>query len=377
MPSSEAQPRHPAVRGGDGVPGLLHQRAGVRAGALRHRRPARGQKNAGLALGFTLGQTCRHVLLPMAFRLIVPPLTSEFLNIFKNSAVCSTIGLLELAAQGRQLVDYTAQPYESFIAVTVLYLLINVVVMSLMRVVEARTRVPGYLGPANEETICDELRIRLVLHPRRPALPVGGHEGVAGDHRHRGDRWHRVGHLLAMMRLGTIKPLAWFRRRLRQPVPGDPAGDGAAVVLPDRAATAQGLLQPRPEHRRAAHASAMVGFALFESAYYPRDHPRRHPERAKGQVSAASALGMTYAQAMRLVVLPRLPQHGAAAAHPGHRAVPGHLAGYVSALADFGAATRWATGTAGWICCSSRARYFVVLPLSQVRRLQKSGMATV
>jgi hypothetical protein len=78
----------------------------------------RGQKNAGLALGFTLPQTYRHVLLPMAFRLVVPPLTSEFLNIFKNSAVCSTIGLLELAAQGRQLVDYTAQPYESFIAVT-------------------------------------------------------------------------------------------------------------------------------------------------------------------------------------------------------------------------------------------------------------------
>ena len=106
----------------------------------------RGQKNAGLALGFTLPQTYRHVLLPMAFRLVVPPLTSEFLNIFKNSAVCSTIGLLELAAQGRQLVDYTAQPYESFIAVTLLYVLINVVVMSLMRHVENKTRVPGYLG---------------------------------------------------------------------------------------------------------------------------------------------------------------------------------------------------------------------------------------
>ena len=53
----------------------------------------RGQKNAGLALGFTLPQTYRFVMLPMAFRLVVPPLTSEFLNIFKNSAVCSTIGL--------------------------------------------------------------------------------------------------------------------------------------------------------------------------------------------------------------------------------------------------------------------------------------------
>lgn len=107
---------------------------------------AGGQRMAGLAMGFTLPQTYRYVMLPMAVRLIVPPLTSEFLNIFKNSAVCSTIGLLELAAQGRQLVDYTAQPYESFIAVTIAYLLINVVVMFGMRWVEGRVHVPGYIG---------------------------------------------------------------------------------------------------------------------------------------------------------------------------------------------------------------------------------------
>ncbi len=105
-----------------------------------------GQTRAALALGLTLPQAYRLVLLPMAFRLIVPPLTSEFLNIFKNSAVCSTIGLLELAAQGRQLVDYTAQPYESFVAVTVMYLLINVVVMGLMGLLERKTKVPGYMG---------------------------------------------------------------------------------------------------------------------------------------------------------------------------------------------------------------------------------------
>jgi glutamate/aspartate transport system permease protein len=106
----------------------------------------RGQKNAGLALGLTLPQTYRHVMLPMAFRLILPPLTSEFLNTFKNSAVASTIGLLELAAQGRQLVDYTAQPYESFIAITLLYMVINIVVMTAMRWLEQRVRVPGYIG---------------------------------------------------------------------------------------------------------------------------------------------------------------------------------------------------------------------------------------
>lgn len=105
-----------------------------------------GQRNAGLAIGFTLTQTYRYVLLPMSLRIVLPPLTSEFLNIFKNSAVASTIGLLELAAQGRQLVDYTAQPYEAFIAVTLSYMLINISVMALMHWVEARTALPGAAG---------------------------------------------------------------------------------------------------------------------------------------------------------------------------------------------------------------------------------------
>jgi glutamate/aspartate transport system permease protein len=107
---------------------------------------SRGQRAAALALGFTLPQTYRHVLLPMAFRIVVPPLTSEILNLFKNSAVASTIGLLELAAMGRQLVDYTAQPYESFIAVTLVYVALNLAVLAVMRRIERRARVPGYLG---------------------------------------------------------------------------------------------------------------------------------------------------------------------------------------------------------------------------------------
>jgi glutamate/aspartate transport system permease protein len=107
---------------------------------------SRGQRAAGLALGFSLPQTYRFVLVPMAFRIIVPPLTSEILNLFKNSAVASTIGLLELAAMGRQLVDYTAQPYESFVTVTVLYVALNVIVLGIMRWVEERARVPGFIG---------------------------------------------------------------------------------------------------------------------------------------------------------------------------------------------------------------------------------------
>ncbi len=101
-------------------------------------------RQAALALGLTLPQAYRHVLVPLAFRIILPPLSSEFMTVFKNSAVASMIGLLELAAQGRQLVDYTSQPYEAFIAVTVLYLVLNMSALRVMRWVEARTRVPGF-----------------------------------------------------------------------------------------------------------------------------------------------------------------------------------------------------------------------------------------
>lgn len=105
-----------------------------------------GQRAAGLAMGLTLTQTYRHVLLPVAYRVILPPLTSEFLILSKNSAVASTIGLLELAGQSRQLVDYTAQPYESFICVTLGYVVLNFLILQLMRWIRRTTRVPGLLG---------------------------------------------------------------------------------------------------------------------------------------------------------------------------------------------------------------------------------------
>jgi glutamate/aspartate transport system permease protein len=118
-----------------------HVRAGLDSLAL-------GQKNAGLALGLSLPQTYRHVLLPMAFRIMLPTLTSELLNIFKNSAVCSTIGLIELSYQAGALAECqdVCVPYESFIFVTLAYLAINAVAMACMRGLETAVRVPGYLG---------------------------------------------------------------------------------------------------------------------------------------------------------------------------------------------------------------------------------------
>jgi glutamate/aspartate transport system permease protein len=106
----------------------------------------RGQTYAGLALGFTLPQTYRYVLLPMAFRIIIPPLTSELMNIFKNSSVAFAIGVLELTFQSRQMQEDSEQGIETYLAVTVLYFLCAFIANRGMAFVEARSRVPGFIA---------------------------------------------------------------------------------------------------------------------------------------------------------------------------------------------------------------------------------------
>jgi glutamate/aspartate transport system permease protein len=104
----------------------------------------RGQAMAGKALGLTTAQTYRYVLLPMAYRIILPPLTSEFLNTIKNTSVALTIGLLELTGRARSMQEFSFQVFEAFTAATLLYLAINAVVVTGMRLIERRVAVPGY-----------------------------------------------------------------------------------------------------------------------------------------------------------------------------------------------------------------------------------------
>ena len=106
----------------------------------------RGQGMAGTALGLTLPQTYRYVLLPMAFRIVLPPLTSEFLNIIKNSSVALTIGLLELTGRARAMQELTFKVFEAFAAATLIYLLANLAVVLAMRALERKVRVPGFIG---------------------------------------------------------------------------------------------------------------------------------------------------------------------------------------------------------------------------------------
>ncbi|WP_223425379.1 amino acid ABC transporter permease [Tateyamaria pelophila] len=105
-----------------------------------------GLTAAATAHGLSVGQTYRYVLLPISFRMIVPPLTSEFLTVFKNSSLALTIGLLELTAQSQQIAEYTFQGFEAFTAATVIYVCIALVATVLMQLLEKYTRIPGYVG---------------------------------------------------------------------------------------------------------------------------------------------------------------------------------------------------------------------------------------
>ncbi len=107
---------------------------------------AGGQLQAALALGLDRPQAYRHVLLPLALRIVLPPLTSEFLNIIKNSSVALTIGLMELTASARAIQEFSFQVFEAYTAATVLYVLVNLVVTAGMHALERRLALPGTLG---------------------------------------------------------------------------------------------------------------------------------------------------------------------------------------------------------------------------------------
>ena len=106
----------------------------------------RGQMLAATALGLTRPQAYRYAILPMTFRIILPPLTSEFLNCIKNSSVALTIGLLELTGRARAMQEFTFQVFEAFAAATLIYLLANVTIVFGMRWLEGKVRVPGLIG---------------------------------------------------------------------------------------------------------------------------------------------------------------------------------------------------------------------------------------
>ena len=105
-----------------------------------------GQRYAGLAMGLTLPQTYRYVLLPTAFRIVIPPLTSESMNIVKNSAVAFAVSIPELAQFAQQASEETSHFEEIYIPVTALYFISAFAINRIAKFIEARVRIPGQSG---------------------------------------------------------------------------------------------------------------------------------------------------------------------------------------------------------------------------------------
>ncbi len=106
----------------------------------------RTQFEASVAMGLTTFQAYRLVIVPIALRLIVPPATSESLNLLKNSSVALTISVAELTFQTRQIETYTAKAIEALTAGTLIYLVLCVGIAAIMARVERRFAIPGLIA---------------------------------------------------------------------------------------------------------------------------------------------------------------------------------------------------------------------------------------
>lgn len=106
----------------------------------------KGQRYAGLAMGFSLPQTYRYVLLPMAFRIVIPPLTSESMNIVKNSSVAFAVSIAELTMFAMQAQEETSRGIEVYLAVTGLYFISAFFINRVAMFIEHKLQVPGMIG---------------------------------------------------------------------------------------------------------------------------------------------------------------------------------------------------------------------------------------
>ena len=105
----------------------------------------RGQRLAGMAMGFTTVQSYRYVLLPMAVRIILPPLTSESMNLLKNSSVAFAVSIAELTMFAMQAQEETSRGIEIYIAVTALYAMSAFAVNRVFAFIEKKAQIPGYI----------------------------------------------------------------------------------------------------------------------------------------------------------------------------------------------------------------------------------------
>ena len=99
-----------------------------------------GQMRAGLSLGMTWGQTMRYIILPQAFKRIIPPLGNEFIAMLKDSSLVSVIGFEELTRSGQLVIAETYATIEIWTCVALIYLALTLSISQLVRLLERRYR---------------------------------------------------------------------------------------------------------------------------------------------------------------------------------------------------------------------------------------------
>jgi glutamate/aspartate transport system permease protein len=106
----------------------------------------RDQYRAAYSTGLTTLQAYRHVIVPYAFRIIIPPFTTEFLTCFKNSALTMTIGVMEVTHTAYYIDSFTLHGLETTTAASLVYLSIALCVVFLMSIVEKKIHIPGMIA---------------------------------------------------------------------------------------------------------------------------------------------------------------------------------------------------------------------------------------
>lgn len=106
----------------------------------------KGQFEAARSSGMTGFQTYRYVVIPYAFRVMIPAISSEFLTIFKNSALTLTIGVAEVTHAARSVESWSFRGLEAFSVASLTYMSTTAAVVIFMTWLEHYLRIPGLIG---------------------------------------------------------------------------------------------------------------------------------------------------------------------------------------------------------------------------------------
>jgi polar amino acid transport system permease protein len=105
----------------------------------------KGQMEAARSSGMSYFQAMRHVILPQSFRLIIPPITNEYVTVIKDSSLAYVISLVELTKLGNILEAQTFQPFIIFPFLALVYFTLTYATSNIMGLVERKYRIPGYM----------------------------------------------------------------------------------------------------------------------------------------------------------------------------------------------------------------------------------------